>query len=466
MSVFSLDPTVGARLRRAVNDDVNISISREQTLRQKKSNEPYPAWNRICALMDRIQDTAEYLSTADIKPHDERRGAFGFLNFMNHACVLLDCINEIARLYDVDLSLYNNSCEVFHNAGRDGTGSDKKYFEYLRSLCSVHPIETSRHPAYQDTDFESCPYVKWNDGWMHAEKSCDLYALVYTNRFGSDHYKTVLIRLPEVYRYIEHRYGLLDEVISPGIEAYKEGFREERRKREIKQENDFNSYTDYVCYLMHEGQDRFGGSFDYQMEYVLKFLTLQFENSKNQIALLKYQNALRRAIHFHRFLLQNMSFEGYSNTGVQYQERCVEDETLLFLLTSPHSESKEAHQYGYAIGVISELYDEDCDSHYYAMANLEVAKPLLEKYVSFEEAKEPFDYFALTQLALYQDSLLSNSALNKNIPNSFEYRIKKLSDAEWEELHREDIHEELSMNKEELEELLKSYGAQILNNGQ
>ena len=388
--------------------------------------------------MDRIQDTAEYLCTMNIKPQDERRGAFGFLNFMNHACVLLDCINEFARLYDIDLSQYNSSCEVFHENGKDNKGSDKKYFEYLRSICSVHPIETDRHPSYQDTDFECCPYVEWKTGWAPVEEQCDLYAWVYTDRFGSNHYKIIPIRLSEVYRYVELRYGLIETVIIPGVEAYKEKFREERRQRRVKLESEFDSYTDYVGNLIREGQDRYGDCFDYSMAYVLRFLTLHFDCPKNSDALSKYKNALKLAIGFHHALLQNMSYDDYSNTGVQYPERGVEGETLLNLLTILRSESDAAHRYGYEIAKISELEDDDYGRKEYAMLNLKKIRPFLEQYVSFDEARTPFDYFALAQLALYQDALLSNSTLNKNIPNCSAYRIRLLSDVEWEELHCKD----------------------------
>lgn len=60
-----LDDRIGEKLRRTVNDDVDFSI-RHQRTRANHDPHLYPAWNRICALMDRIQDTAEHINNIEL----------------------------------------------------------------------------------------------------------------------------------------------------------------------------------------------------------------------------------------------------------------------------------------------------------------------------------------------------------------------------------------------------------------
>lgn len=456
-----LDPKVGERLRQTVNDDANISMSATSTVNDRRIKTSFPAWNRICALMDRIEDTAHHLNGITLNPEEDGRCAFSFLDLMNHSCVLIDCVNEIARLYHVNLEEYDKSHSIFNKMGNDGTGSDKRYFEYLRSLCSVHPIETSHHRMYQDNEFECCPYVVWNSGFPRIDEPCNLYARVYTNHHGKENYKEVPIRLSEITAYIEQRYGLLDSRIIPGIDEYKESFRDRYRKKVIKTEGDFDTYTDYLQHLNQEARKRFGYDLDYYFNYIIKFLSLKFNCPHNQQLLSKYQNALKLATQFLHTALQNISYTGYGNNGIKYPKRSMET-TLLDCLVFPRSNSSGAHRYGYQLSKISALEDETGYDRFYAMGMLNEVRPFLDQYVSFDEAKTDFDYFALTQLALYADCLSNKNLLNQNIPNDSAYRLKCLSDEEWITLHEEPETERRVIsedNKIKWQKLLKLYGS-------
>ena len=58
---------------------------------------------------------------------------------------------------------FSSSC--FHNRGYTQNGNDKKFFEYLRSLVVVHPVETSRHTDYipKEDIMHICPFVLSSD---------------------------------------------------------------------------------------------------------------------------------------------------------------------------------------------------------------------------------------------------------------------------------------------------------------
>ena len=454
-STIHLSPEESVMLRRAVNDDVDISINHQKE-RTRGNKQLYPAWNRICALMDRIQDTAEHINNIELHNEKENRSAFSFMDLMNYGSVLIDCIYEIARIYEVDLSKYEQSSDVFHNTGKDNKGSDKKYFEYLRSLCSVHPFDTSRHSSYQDTDFECCPYVSWSEEKYRREGYNYLEAQVYTNKESGNYYKVVTISLSAIITYIENTYKLLETIIIPGIEAFKDRHRSILRDQRMKHKEDFPDYISYLQYLKMETHKRYRGDDDYFIDNTIRFFKISFMDPKNKKCLGKYQNALKLAIDFFHASLQNMDYEGYQNTGIRFPS---EDEgtSLLDCLLHMRNNSNEACRHGYEIGTLHELYS-DTDPGYYAMSQLEKIKPFLEKYVSFDEAKTHIEYYILSQLALYADSLRHKNILNQNIPNELLYRFRRLSDKGWNKLHQERKRKDSdNVTLEEYSELCNMY---------
>lgn len=85
----------------------------------------------------------------------------------------------------------------------------------------------------------------------------------------------------------------------------------------------------------------------------------------------------------------------------------------------------------------------------------------LEKYVSFDEAKSPWDYSVLTEIALYLDALTCKNLLNQNIPNSIDYRLFCYEESEWNDLFKEESTTTDSVTNSQLDDiktLLEKYG--------
>ena len=140
---ISLDTDLAYKLRDTINSEQEISTKKRQTLRINKKEKEYPAWSLMCAIMDRIDDTVDYLNQLKLNTGKYPKSAFDFFDFMNQSSVMIDCIEIMAKIYEVSFDNENQSTEIFGEKGDNGKGTDKKYFDYLRSLCSVHPVETS-----------------------------------------------------------------------------------------------------------------------------------------------------------------------------------------------------------------------------------------------------------------------------------------------------------------------------------
>ena len=104
---FSFDIEPSRRLRDAVNDKQNLSIEKESTL---KDIGGYLAWDRICAIMDRIDDIITHLNSLELG-NDKNRSAFDFYEFVSCAAVLIDCMEfcSIHLLSCLGLSLFFKS---------------------------------------------------------------------------------------------------------------------------------------------------------------------------------------------------------------------------------------------------------------------------------------------------------------------------------------------------------------------
>ena len=456
MIAVILDPNVAVNLRRSVTDDVDFSYNHKSNKYDGKSKKSklYPAWDRICALMDRIQDTADHINNIQLYDGDEGRSAFSFMDLMNYSAVLIECIYEIARVYGIDMDQYKKTNVVFNNSGRDGKGSDKEYFEYLRSLCSVHPNNTDRHGRYQDGDYECCPYVYWGDE-IRGTGIYNVNAMVYTDRLNA--HKVLIIAIQKIKEYIEYVYSLIDTVIIPGIEAFKERCRDNFRKQIMKRPEDFLNYISYLEYLKEESQNRYSEDNDYLIDNTLRFFSVQFNEEKNKTGLLKMQNALKTAIHFYHMSLQNMSWEGYVNTGIKYPKE-TDSTFLLYELLFMRNISDEAMRYGYEIEKCQELVDDDYSS--YAYDRINDIRPFFERYVLLDEAKTRIETFVLTQVALYANALENDNLINKNIPNDLQHRYKLLCEEEIEELRKppkEMLLSEIENTLEEYRRIAQQY---------
>lgn len=424
---INLNIDVTKKLRDKVNEQQNISY-------EKRDNKNHRAWDKICAIMDRLDDTVYYLNGLELNTGKYERSAFDFYDFINNASVVMDCIRELAKIFNVSDEKIKKSTKIFNQLGSDGEGTDENYFEYLRSLCSVHPVETSHHKRYQANDFECSPYVAWNNGMMGYYDDCNIYAIVYTSGDG-DSLKRVPIYISQIFEYVETRLNFVTEIIN-AIDEYQKQTILKLKNKPIKKEKEFNNYIDYLKNLDKEQKERYGSEEFYPFDYIINLFELKLSNSNNHNQMNLYLNALKYAIIFEYNSIQNMSYEGFENNGLLFPEKNIE--TSLYLeLYSPNSRSEERRRYRYNLEKIGYLrYDAGDENKEWAYIQLKQASTFLEKYVSFQGAKCDFEYYALVRVALYMDCLENKCIINKNIPNDLKYRRRLLSDYEYKDLHK------------------------------
>lgn len=461
---FHFNTQYSMDLRNAINDRSKFSLEKEHEVSNKGRRYTYMAWHRICAIMDRLDDTINYINRMELGKCRDKRSAFDFYEFINNAYIVIDCVKTIGSIFNIDAELIKSiehSNDVF-GAAINGMSSDGQYFNYVRSLCAVHPINTNnrqQYPWIKEGQVHCCPYVIWNRGYPFlGNENADLGAYVYTSeRSSKSNFLSLYIKQFE--KYLGKWVDLIPKVIE-AKNTYTDGKYEELRQKPVKTLEDLNnSIIDYLKYLKKEYCDRFDDDQEYIFDTFIRVFSIKLSNSKNAKKLELYRNAIRYALKFYRNALQNMSFEGYENNGIPHPDIGVETD-LLDLLSNIGVYSESLAKYGYELEKVYYLEPDGpyhtFDKHY-ARSLLNAPKELINQYVVFTNEESDEEVIVLISLAKYLDALTQKTLLNRNIPNEKAYRVKLLSQQELDNLLREEPTDD-EKPEFNFEELLKKYG--------
>lgn len=459
---FQFNTEYARSLRDAVNDRRKQSIDNIHAEKQIKG--PYCAWDRTCAAMDRLEDTLDYLNDVELGKDKKSRSAFDFYDFINNAYIVIDCIKTIGRIFRVDNRLIEeieNSTSIFKNELGDKS-TDQKYFEYVRSLCSVHPLCTNHQKEFlNSSQFHCCPFVSWQGPTtLYHNKKADLMAFIYPS---DPHEKIIQLGLyvSQFEQYLAKWIDFIPKIIE-AKNTYTDREYEWLRGEKVKSLAELdNNIVQWLKYLKDEYSKRFDSGSDCLFDEYIRFFTIELSDPRNNIALKKYQNAIIYALGFLRNELQNMSYDGYENNGIEHPEAWME--TTLFDSIGYISPNDGIFtKYAYNLQKVYYLEPNENYSEYdkiYARGLLEEPSKLINQYVYFTNTEPDVERMILVQLALYFDSLTRKSFLNKNIPNTLTYRLRLLTDEQYAALFAEEKRTESSEYTEKgLLKLLEKYG--------
>ena len=461
---FSFDTNAARELREAINDRVKYSIEREAD-KDTEIKGPYRVWYRLCATMDRLEDTLAHINRLELGKLSNGQAAFDFYEFINCSYVVIECIKTVVQAFGIDKSIIEKiekSQEIF-GTKYSVTGNDGRFFEYVRALCSVHPLCTSRQKEYLNgSKFHCCRFVAWTDrGFIRSSRydNADLIALVYaTNSTAPIH---IGLYVKEFESYLKKWIDSIPSVIEAKNNYVDEKFAN-LSTEPMKTLDDFgDDIVGYIEYLKAEYIRRIDESNDYILDEFSAIFRIQLSNEGNQAKLEKYKSAILYALGFLHHSLQTMCFEGFDNTGIEYPDRNIETELFLDL-ASPNIWAGEFSEYSYNLEKVYTL-SSTSDYHYfdkqYARDLLGAVKPLINKYVLFANDESDEEVYVLVKLALFLENLTRKSVINRNIPNDIKYREKVLTQEELDELRKEDpIQEATQEELEEFLEMIKKYG--------
>ncbi len=289
-----LNDDVIINFRNTINDYIDFSL-----VKKYKNNDN--AWNSICALMDRIEDIVIYLNAKELNTGKWNRCAFDFFEFIEQAGVLIECIDELYKIYDIQI---NKSKTIFKHkeinekylsklkeANKTVKVGDSKYFEYIRSLSSVHPDKTDRHKAFQLANFEVSPYVVWNCGIYALDPRCNGEIILVTYNNETDQMlinKSIYIK--EIFNFIKYKYYSIN-YLTKSVKKYYLNEIKTLRTTPIKKRKDFKNSLEYLNNLANESKKRCPNITD-EIQEVIDIFNQQITRKENINKYNKYCNAL------------------------------------------------------------------------------------------------------------------------------------------------------------------------------
>lgn len=313
---LNLDSKLNKELRDVLNEQHNFVFEKRAKFKvpgKRDKTEESGAFNCICACLDRIDSLVEHCN--DIAKNIE--DIYGLCNILNYGQTLIDCISMIAKIYGMRYKPEGDiSC--FNEKGLDGKGNDEKFFKYIRSLCSVHPVETSYHPSYQGEQPEWCPWISRAESQQHiwvCDKDCseklkkaDFVAIVYRNDLEFNKY--VYISLKQIFRYLKKRYSYIETIINEIKKQDEEKICELRNKHILLPE-ECRDYDDYLNELKKAIEERCGDKSSWKINKWRTILNSHFKNHNFGEILQSYKVELKNEIEKVHISLQNMALDYY-----------------------------------------------------------------------------------------------------------------------------------------------------------
>ena len=313
---LNLELELSRQLRDTLNEHHNFMYERKAKFKvpgKRDEMEESRAFNCICACLDRIDSLVEHCN--DISKNIE--DIYGLCDILNYGQTLIDCISMIAKIYGVTYKSEGDiSC--FNEKGIDGKGNDEKFFKYIRSLCSVHPVETSYHPSYQGKQPEWCPWISkaelqrsiWGFNKDCSEKleKADFVAIVYRNDLKYN--KHVYISLKQVFKYLRKRYSYIESIIDEIKKQDEEKICELRNKHILLPE-ECKDYASYLNELKKAIEERCGDNSSWRINEWKTILASHFKDYYFDEVLELYKTELKKGIEKIHISLQNMELDYY-----------------------------------------------------------------------------------------------------------------------------------------------------------
>jgi len=398
----------------------------------KRTSKKVWGYDAIYASLDRIEDTLLYVNSLELGTEEARkqRSAFDFFDFINNMYVIIHCIKTLGHVFNVNPNEYKRielATDCFNQTGITGNGNDNDFFEYIRSLVAVHPVETGMHPEYHGLGKIHCsPFVVWTiDGLREADLSVHIYT---AEREGDIEMLPLWVNQFEAYL---NKWIKFIDVIVESVHKYNEELTQDYKKRLIQKEEEFDSYDKYIENLRNELIVRVGEYTDHYLEYYARIFRMKLTDDVNNHKFDLYKNAIRYSLRFLHRRLQNMDIDDTTNTGIIRPDGGLVTE-LYIELWKPRNIKSEISQYGYELEKMNYIDGSGGYNEQYGRRLLDKIKPVINKYVVFKNEEPPFETQVLVSMAMYFESFGYRNLLNRNIPNALEFRETIIPNEEWE----------------------------------
>lgn len=273
----------------------------------------------------RIEDICNHLIKIQ---KDVKNDQFVLFDFMTCSETLLNCIILMAEQFEADLSSFKNSKMIFCKDYQIGKSpdiclekqprckekckdmdSDLNYFKYLRSLCSVHPTETTFHCIYILGSEEWCPCVEKFIPYpiLGDRENPDYNAKVWAN--NSYDSRIIGIHVYQIFEFVKKAYSELMQIVISAVNNYYVNKIDELYKKHILSIEECIDSFQYLDNLEIAVSERCGREITHNVRYWRRIMKTEFSDSHMKDLLNEYKQAIINDIEQVRIKLQILDLE-------------------------------------------------------------------------------------------------------------------------------------------------------------
>ena len=243
-----LDNDLNNKLREAVNSD--DLFWRDPT---QKEN-----WNLICAVMDRLDSSINYINSHSEYSNDEN----DIVLFFVHSSIIKDAIFQVSNALKIDCSNKENifykymkeynifqSVEEYENYKTSKNGPDDYFYEYLRSLIFAHPADTSRSiPNRIQNEIQYSPFLLNSTLRFHCDYKNPIGVQIYSNKRDISH---ICLDFDDLKQYVKNKYNKIKLIIDK-YDSIVDEFKKEKKKHKVNRNQDALSILKEISYILDE----------------------------------------------------------------------------------------------------------------------------------------------------------------------------------------------------------------------
>ena len=426
---FNFDVSVARKFRDAVNDHVHNVINKASNKINKFDNHRFQAWNQLCVAMDRIEFTLDYINTLELGRKNYLNDSYDFYEYIHLTAVVIDAIRIVCQIFDKSdiYRLVEESSDCFNYTGYTNNGNDKKFFEYIRSLVTMHPLNTNRHNDYIKAGeiFHVCPYVaginQTNFYMVFDEcKEADYAVIIYPgSQIHSKNYH-IFLKIDSFKKYTNKWIDCLNSLII-GVKEFSKSIDADYSKILIKKEDEFDNYDSYLDNLINEQVVRYGDA--HMLKEAKMLINISKTIKENDKYIEKYLGALKYAIKEHHKLMQGMDRERYSGSiSIEYP---LTDHLINKLIYLPLGKTEKYNNQGifYADSKMYLLIEDDYYDSVWARnlcyRNLQVI--INDSGLKINDGIDNEELYLIYNVSLYVKALKEDLEYIHNIPKEFKF---------------------------------------------
>lgn len=178
--------------------------------------------------------------------------------------------------------------------------SDFEYFRFLRSICAVHPIETTNHEMYLKAG-SACAFASHNVVYPSIVEA-DYYATIY--RIEGD--VIIPIKVDQIIEYLKKSFDFLSEEAVKGLQRLSEEEIESFRRKRMMEPGD--DYMLYLKQLLKQVEVRYG-DYKYIVKHWIRVFRTHYTDPVMEEHLERYKECLKEKIAISHQEIQEMCWE-------------------------------------------------------------------------------------------------------------------------------------------------------------